>query len=209
VLGAPNPPSRGAAPLTPRVARTHTLRTLGADIAALVRAGSPLLVIYGSSRVDPTLRERVIVAVSRANACRQCTRVHEAWALRVGVPTDELEQIGAGDLARDPRGATSRDRLCPRVGRGATKSIPPDAQAFTDEHLDPLAPARRRSDRTADQLRQPQRHIGHTVWIMQLASAVRGGPTLLGICTVSRHLDGGAGRLVAFLRSRAHVSALG
>ncbi len=46
------------------------------------------------------LRERIMVAVSRVNACAGCTAVHERWALRAGVPAAELEAIGLGDLAR-------------------------------------------------------------------------------------------------------------
>ena len=50
--------------------------------------------------LDPMLRERIMVAVSRVNACAGCTMVHERWALRAGVSTAELEAIGLGDLAR-------------------------------------------------------------------------------------------------------------
>jgi hypothetical protein len=40
-----------------------------------------------------------MVAVSRVNACRGCTFVHERWALRSGVTSDELAAIGLDDLA--------------------------------------------------------------------------------------------------------------
>jgi AhpD family alkylhydroperoxidase len=50
--------------------------------------------------LDPMLRERIMVAVSRVNACAGCTTVHERWALRAGVSAAALEAIGLGDLAR-------------------------------------------------------------------------------------------------------------
>lgn len=56
--------------------------------------------VYLRRRLDPGLREQIMVAVSRVNACAGCTRVHERWALRAGVSAAELEAIGLGDLAR-------------------------------------------------------------------------------------------------------------
>jgi AhpD family alkylhydroperoxidase len=56
--------------------------------------------VYLGGMLDPTLRERIMVAVSRVNACAGCTAVHERWALRAGVSAAELEAIGLGDLAR-------------------------------------------------------------------------------------------------------------
>lgn len=54
---------------------------------------------YLRGGLDPELRERVMIAVSRVNSCRGCTLVHERWAIRAGVTSDELEAIGLGDLA--------------------------------------------------------------------------------------------------------------
>jgi AhpD family alkylhydroperoxidase len=73
-------------------------------VRAVVGAYPRLVAIYGAGRVNRGLRERVMVAVSRANACRGCTRVHEAWAVRVGASAEELQQIGAGELAALPAG---------------------------------------------------------------------------------------------------------
>jgi AhpD family alkylhydroperoxidase len=69
-----------------------------ADVAAVVVSASSLVRAFRGG-VPPALRERVIVAVSRANACSGCSRVHEQWALRSGVTDDELRAIGVGDLA--------------------------------------------------------------------------------------------------------------
>ena len=128
--------SQRDAPQLSAPARTHTPRTLGPDVVAVLRAGPRLLSIYTSSRVDPALRERVVVAVSRANACRQCTRVHEAWALRAGVPAAELERVGAGELAAIPAAHRPAVMYVTALAEARFKTIPDDAQAVADEHLD-------------------------------------------------------------------------
>ena len=69
------------------------------DLMGVARRASPLASVYLRSRLEPELRERVMVAVSRANSCRGCTLVHERWAIRAGVTSDELAVIGLGDLA--------------------------------------------------------------------------------------------------------------
>lgn len=71
-----------------------------ADIAALWMRAPVLAGVYLGRMLDPGLRERIIVAVSRVNACAGCTWVHERWVLRAGVSAAELEAIGLGDLAR-------------------------------------------------------------------------------------------------------------
>ncbi|MGA8219839.1 MAG: carboxymuconolactone decarboxylase family protein [Solirubrobacterales bacterium] len=54
--------------------------------------------MYLRRTLDPQLRERVMVAVSRVNSCRGCTFVHERLASRAGVSPEDLEGIGLGDL---------------------------------------------------------------------------------------------------------------
>jgi AhpD family alkylhydroperoxidase len=50
-------------------------------------------------RLPAARRERIMVAVSHANACAGCSRVHQRWALRAGVTDEELEALGLEDLA--------------------------------------------------------------------------------------------------------------
>ena len=71
-----------------------------AGIAGLWMRAPVLAGVYLGRMLDPGLRERIMVAVSRVNACAGCTWVHERWALRAGVSAAELEAIGLGDLAR-------------------------------------------------------------------------------------------------------------
>ena len=69
------------------------------DLTGVALRTSSLVSAYLRGGLDPELRERVMVAVSRANTCRGCTLVHERWAIRAGVTSEELEAIGLGDLA--------------------------------------------------------------------------------------------------------------
>jgi AhpD family alkylhydroperoxidase len=76
------------------------------DLAAVIWRARPLAAVYAGGRVDAALRERVMLAVSRVNACRGCTFVHTRWALRSGVTPGELEAIGL----EDPGGLDRRSR---------------------------------------------------------------------------------------------------
>lgn len=69
------------------------LRALGHVVRAV-----PALVVAYQGGVPAARREAVMVAVSRANACRGCSLVHHRWALRAGVTHEELDSIGLGDL---------------------------------------------------------------------------------------------------------------
>ena len=59
--------------------------------------------IWGAQRVDPELREQVMLAVAHANACRLCTMAHRRWALAEGVTDAELAALEQHDLARFDR----------------------------------------------------------------------------------------------------------
>ena len=76
-----------------------------------------------------------MVAVSRANACGACTRVHEAWAIRAGVPADELEQIGAGELAATRPDERAAIVYATALAESRFGTIPGDARALADAHL--------------------------------------------------------------------------
>lgn len=68
--------------------------------------------------VDPAVRERVMVAVSEANACAGCSQAHQRWAVRTGVSEADLKALGLKDLGRlDP---SSRAAVVYAVERSAT-----------------------------------------------------------------------------------------
>jgi AhpD family alkylhydroperoxidase len=79
--------------------RFTSLGHVAGDLAGTVRVGPELLRVYRGD-IPAALRERIMVAVSHANACAGCSRVHQRWAVRAGVTDDELEALGLDDLAR-------------------------------------------------------------------------------------------------------------
>ncbi len=88
--------------------------------------------------LSPALRERVMVAVSRANACAGCTQVHQRWALRAGVSDAELDALGLGELAR--LGARDRAAVVFAVERAQQRFVgspSPEVAAAAGEHLSP------------------------------------------------------------------------
>ena len=98
-------------------------------IGVLGHAG-PLTAVYLRGRLDPDLRERVMVAVSRVNACRGCTLVHERWAFRSGVTSDELAAIGLDDLATlDDRSRAAVLYATARAESRFSGPVPPDVAA--------------------------------------------------------------------------------
>jgi len=106
------------------------------DIAGVVRRAAPIAGVYLRGDIDPELRERVMVAVSHTNACRGCSRVHERWAIRTGVSSDELESIGLGELAS--LSAHSRAAVLYATAAAETRfrePVPAEVAAYAGEHL--------------------------------------------------------------------------
>lgn len=117
--------------------RTYTPWGWALDTARLVWRTPRLLAIYGRSRVDAATRERVMVAVSRANACAACTRVHEGWALRAGVSPAELQQIGAGALSEMPTEQQAAILYATALAESQFGAVPDAVGAVVSAHLDP------------------------------------------------------------------------
>jgi AhpD family alkylhydroperoxidase len=64
---------------------------------ALLRRASDLRAIYLDRRLDPGFREKLMLAVAGANACRQCSFAHREWALAEGVSEEELAALEGMD----------------------------------------------------------------------------------------------------------------
>ena len=85
-----------------RTRRFDSVDHVAKDLAGIARVSPELWRVYRGGTA-PALRERIMVAASRANACAGCSRVHQRWAVRAGVTDEELEALGLDDLARlDP-----------------------------------------------------------------------------------------------------------
>ncbi len=110
---------------------------LSGIVGVLGRAG-PLTAVYLRGRLDPKLRERVMVAVSRVNACRGCTLVHERWAFRSGVTSEDLAAIGLGDLGTlDERSRAAVLYATARAESSFSGPVPPDVAAESASRLSP------------------------------------------------------------------------
>lgn len=68
-------------------------RTLLAETGRLARRLPDLAAIWGARRLDPQLREKVMLAVAQANACRLCTLAHRRWAIVEGITDAELAAL--------------------------------------------------------------------------------------------------------------------
>jgi len=96
----------------------------------------PLLARAYAGGLDRRLRERVMVAVSQVNACSECTRVHERWALRSGVSPTELEALRVGELeGLDPRSRAAVSYAVARAERRFAEPAPLDVEESAPEHL--------------------------------------------------------------------------
>jgi hypothetical protein len=117
----------GAARVPSKSPRTYTPWTCATDVAQLRRAGPRLLAIYHRQRLERALSERVMVAVSRANACGACTRVGERGRYaRAYQPTRAGSARHGGSIGRVPSDhRRSGDRL------QASPSISPSLRQLT------------------------------------------------------------------------------
>jgi AhpD family alkylhydroperoxidase len=80
-----------------RQAQTTTAAKAVREAAALAARTPDLIAIWGRGRLDPRLREEVMLAVAQANACDLCTLAHRRWALGEGVTDEELAAIEGQD----------------------------------------------------------------------------------------------------------------
>ena len=80
--------------MKPSVAPATTdVPTLVVQVGRITRRLLDVAVIWGGRRLDPKLREEVMLAVAQANACRLCTLAHRRWALAEGVTDAELAAL--------------------------------------------------------------------------------------------------------------------
>jgi AhpD family alkylhydroperoxidase len=107
-------------------------------IVGVLRSARPLAAVYLRGRLDPKLRERVMVAVSRVNACRGCTFVHERWASQSGVTSDELAAIGLDDIASlDDRSRAAVLYATARAESRFSAPVPADVAAEATSRFSP------------------------------------------------------------------------
>lgn len=72
--------------------RAYTLPKLVAHARPLVSRGGDIGAIW-RGRVDPALREQIMVSVAQVNGCRYCCYVHTQWARLEGTSDEELARL--------------------------------------------------------------------------------------------------------------------
>lgn len=81
-------------PAPPRKAhRTGSVRELLGHALQLGLSAESMIDVFVTRRMDPTLREEVMVAVATLNACKYCSYAHHDFALNAGVSNAELAQL--------------------------------------------------------------------------------------------------------------------
>ncbi len=73
-----------------------------ADLVWPVRHREKMRQAMRSGLVSPQFRERLMMAVTAVNECRYCAYFHARESERVGLETDEIRELLAGDLAHAP-----------------------------------------------------------------------------------------------------------
>lgn len=75
------------------VPRTYRVHELARDLIAVSARAPALVAIWLGGRLPPALREQVVVAVARVNACSMCEHAHTRMALEAGVSNAELAAL--------------------------------------------------------------------------------------------------------------------
>ena len=75
------------------VPRVYTVPKLFADLGSVLTRAPALWAIWIRGRLPRALREQIIVAVAKVNACRMCEHAHTRMALEAGVSDAELAAL--------------------------------------------------------------------------------------------------------------------
>lgn len=78
--------------------RTFSVRSFLAGSSWFVRNLPRLAEATLSDRVDDQFREKILLAVTAANECRYCLRVHTSVAGSVGIDEETIDRILATDI---------------------------------------------------------------------------------------------------------------
>jgi len=73
------------------------VQELARDLISISVRAPALVAIWRGGRLPPALREQVVVAVAKVNACRMCEHAHTRMALEAGVSNAELAALESLD----------------------------------------------------------------------------------------------------------------
>ncbi|HET8977782.1 MAG TPA: carboxymuconolactone decarboxylase family protein [Solirubrobacteraceae bacterium] len=93
--------------------------------------------IWGRRRVDPRLREEVMLAVAQANACRWCTLAHRQWALAEGVTDAQLAALENQDPGQFDRRTWAAVAWADARARADLGPVPAEFEEELARHYSP------------------------------------------------------------------------
>ncbi len=125
------------------VPRVYTVPKLFADLGSVLTRAPALWAIWIRGRLPRALREQIIVAVAKVNACRMCEHAHTRMALEAGVSDAELAALE--DM--NPSAFDRRTWLAIAHARERTRAnFAPVADDASQEALNEALSAQTRSD---------------------------------------------------------------
>lgn len=118
------------------IGKTYTLRQLAAALVRFIPLAPRAGLVWGLHRMDPSLREQVMLTVARANGCRYCSYIHQEWAIRTGASDDEIAQLEGTDPADFDRGRWSALVYARSLAENDFGTLPAEIVADTARHHD-------------------------------------------------------------------------
>jgi AhpD family alkylhydroperoxidase len=114
--------------------RTITAPAAVSEALGLAGRSGALIAIWGRRRLDPRLREEVMLAVAQANECRWCSLAHRRWALAEGITDDELAAIDGQDPERFDRRTWTAIAWAQARTRADLEPVPEELDAALARH---------------------------------------------------------------------------
>jgi AhpD family alkylhydroperoxidase len=119
-----------------RTPRTTTAAKALRETAGLAARTPELIAIWSRRQLDPRLREEVMLAVARANACNLCTLAHRRWALAEGVTDEELAAIEGQEAEQFDRRTWAAIAWAQARTRADLEPVPDELEAELVRHYD-------------------------------------------------------------------------